>query len=136
MNKYSLLLFGDPGSNKIIADVLKQLNKKNKSNEIPLNFHWTKSAMEIGTLSFSSVDHIPVLVYPNPLNPERYIVFNGSVPEQRRRRRSTNDVENEPEVPPIGDFAIVKLNDDKPGKVESVLGGFFNEEWELEISPE
>jgi hypothetical protein len=30
---------------------------------------WTKSEIEIGTRTFSAADHVPVLIYPNPLYP-------------------------------------------------------------------
>ena len=41
-----------------------------------LPIRWTKSAIEIGARTLSAADHVPVLIYPNPLNPKRYVVIN------------------------------------------------------------
>ncbi len=59
-----LILFGDPGSNRLIARVLPAL---------PLT--WTATEVKLdGT--FPAADHAPVLIQPNPLNRLRYVVIN------------------------------------------------------------
>ena len=62
---YNLILFGDPGSNSVIAKVIGQL---------PIR--WSKTDITIGTHTFGASDHVPVIVYPNPLNPKAYVVIN------------------------------------------------------------
>src|SRR5262249_34048187 len=62
---HHLILFGDPGSNSIIAKVLPQL---------PLR--WSKQTIAIGSERFDATRHLPVLICPNPLNPKRYVVIN------------------------------------------------------------
>jgi hypothetical protein len=59
------VLFGDPGSNVLIAKVLGGL---------PIQ--WTKSDITVGAQKFPSADHALVLIYPNPLNPQKYVVIN------------------------------------------------------------
>ena len=62
---YNLVLFGDPGSNSVIAKVLGRL---------PIQ--WTKSEIIVGAQKFPAADHALVLIYPNPLNPQKYVVLN------------------------------------------------------------
>ena len=62
---YNLVLFGDPGSNVMIAKVLGGL---------PIQ--WTKSEITVGAQKFPTADHALVLIYPNPLNPQKYVVLN------------------------------------------------------------
>ena len=62
---YHLILFGDPGSNRVLAQVLEQL---------PIT--WTRSEFTLGGKTYTASDHVPVLIAPNPLNPRRYIVIN------------------------------------------------------------
>lgn len=45
-----------------------------------------------------TAEHIPVLIYPNPLNPNRYIVINSGMTAQERGEMSS-----------IGDYAILKV---------------------------
>ena len=61
----NLILFGDPGSNSVIARVLSKL---------PV--HWTADTITLAGKKFSAAEHVPALIYPNPLNPSRYVVIN------------------------------------------------------------
>ena len=63
--RFNLILFGDPGSNSLIARILPKL---------PLR--WTAETIRIGGNQFSAAANVPVLIYPNPLNPRRYVVIN------------------------------------------------------------
>jgi len=64
----NLILWGDPGSNSVIAKVLAKL---------PIT--WTKDALELNKQSHKANAAMPVLIYPNPLNPKRYIVLNSGL---------------------------------------------------------
>jgi hypothetical protein len=72
--------------------------------------------------------HVPVLIYPNPLNPNRYLVLN-SGPTQRE----VDYLNNARQVPRLPDYAIVDTTtppDEKTvGKI--VAAGFFDESWSL-----
>ena len=37
---------------------------------------WTPKGVTLGDRSFAADHHVPVLIYPNPLNPKRYVVLN------------------------------------------------------------
>src|SRR5205823_13648629 len=55
----NLILFGDPGSNSILAKIAAQL---------PLR--WNREGVEAAGRSYGP-DRIPVVIYPNPLSPDR-----------------------------------------------------------------
>ncbi|MDB5172516.1 MAG: alpha/beta hydrolase: peptidase or carbohydrate esterase, partial [Phycisphaerales bacterium] len=61
----NVILFGDPSSNS----VLKRLAEK-----LPIG--WTASAVTLGDRTYPADHHVPVLIYPNPLHPDHYVVIN------------------------------------------------------------
>ena len=106
---HNLILFGDPNSNSVIAKVIGRL---------PLR--WTKSSIEIGGRTFSAADHVAVIVYPNPLNPKRYVVVNSGHTFGDEDFRGTNAWL----YPRLGDYAVLNANGD------IALSGFFDERWQ------
>jgi Prolyl oligopeptidase family len=107
---YNLILFGDPGSNSVIARVIGQL---------PIR--WSKAEIAIGTRTFGATDHIPVVIYPNPLNPKRYVVINSGHTFGDADFRGTNAWL----YPRLGDYSVLTPNGDV------ALSGFFDERWQL-----
>ena len=71
---------------------------------------------------------MPALIYPNPLNPRRYVVLNSSF-----TFRDYAYLNNARQVPMLPDWAIVDVgtppNAVRPGKV--VAADFFDEHWQL-----
>jgi hypothetical protein len=117
ISRYHLLLWGDPQANKLIARI---------ADRLPVQ--WDNRSLTLGTKSVDASTHLPLLIYPNPLNPGRYIVLN-SGPTFREADDRTNSLQN----PKLPDWAIVdvttKPDDKSPGKV--VDAGFFDENWKL-----
>lgn len=107
---YNLILFGDPGSNSLIARVMAKL---------PIG--WTKSAIAIGSERFNAADHVPVLIYPNPLNPRRYVVINSGHTFGEADFRGTNAWL----YPRLGDYSVLRPDG------EIVMSGFFDENWQF-----
>jgi hypothetical protein len=74
----------------------------------------------------SAADFVPILVYPNPLNRERYIVLNSGFTFRKGSSQS-----NSLQTPRLPDWAIIDLrvppSDQWPGAVRDA--GFFNESW-------
>lgn len=105
-----LILFGDPASNSLIARIADQLPIK-----------WTKDAIVVGDKTFTAADHIPVLIYPNPLNPRRYVVINTGL--SARNFNSGG----------YGDYAVLKLTSSENGPVNASVAdeGVFDESWQL-----
>ncbi len=110
----NLILFGDPGSNSLIARVVPKLPDQWTE--------WTKERFAIGKRQFSSSNHIPVLIYPNPLNPKKYVVINSGHTFHAEDFRGTNALL----YPRLGDWAVEKFAGDSD---EFVAGGLFNENW-------
>ncbi len=111
----NLVLWGDPGSNKALASLLPKL---------PIQ--WTKDKLIMGAQSASAADHAPIFIYPNPANPNRYIVVNSGFTFRMGAR-----VSNSLQTPKLPDWALIDLNTPPselwPGKVTEA--GFFDEAW-------
>jgi hypothetical protein len=122
IRRFNLVVYGDPGSNRLLSELLPKMQS--------LDLRWTRDNLTLGARSFSAATHAPVLVYPNPSSPGRYVVVNGILPERAiRRSRSTTVMSMEP---PIGDYAVVEVSGGAKRRDALALGGFFNESWALE----
>lgn len=117
----NLVLFGAPQSNPLIAQVLDKLPIK-----------WTEKTVGMGDLEFDATKVVPVLVYPNPLNPAKYVVLNSGL-----TFREAHDKTNSQQNPKLPDWAFVDVTqtptDELPGKV--LAAGFFDEEWHYVKQP-
>ena len=111
----NLVLWGDPTSNAMLAKTLPSL---------PVQ--WTKEAVVLGKPESSHPHYMPVLIYPNPLNPKRYIVVNSSFTFRMGSRTS-----NSLQTPKLPDWALVDLrtppSETDPGLIYDA--GFFDEQW-------
>jgi hypothetical protein len=110
---HNLILFGDPGSNSVMAKIVERL---------PIG--WSKTEIAVGTQKFAAADHIPVLVYPNPLNPKRYVVINSGHTFNQQDILASNAYL----FPKLPDWAVLKLGG---SKAELVAADFFDERWRL-----
>lgn len=113
----NLILFGDPSSNKMIAKVMEKL---------PIA--WTSDAVKAGAKSFPAGGHVPAMIYPNPLNPKRYVVLNSGF-----TFREFDYLNNARQVPKLPDWAIIDIQEPTTPKAPGAVvdAGFFGEEWEL-----
>ncbi|MBS0201372.1 MAG: prolyl oligopeptidase family serine peptidase [Planctomycetes bacterium] len=113
----NLVLWGDAQSNKILAKIVEKL---------PI--HWTASSVQAGDQSFDGSHHALIAIYPNPLNPEKYVVLNSSF-----TYREYDYLNNARQVSKLPDWVIVDVNTPPnsryPGKV--VAADFFDEQWQL-----
>jgi dienelactone hydrolase len=113
----NLVLWGDPSSNKILARI---------ADKLPVR--WDGQQVRLGEEQFSAEHHVPLLIYPNPLNPKRYVVLNSGF-----TFREYDYLNNARQVPKLPDFAVIDVNTPPsprlPGKV--VTAGFFDEEWKV-----
>ena len=114
-----LILFGDPGSNSLLAQAMPGL---------PI--HWTKD--KIGWngkegREYPAAETVPVLIYPSPFSPGHYVVVNSGHTFHAEDFKGTNALL----YPRLGDYAVMKLKGDKndPLAVEVEQAGIFDEEW-------
>ncbi|AWM42073.1 Prolyl oligopeptidase family protein [Gemmata obscuriglobus] len=113
----NLILWGDPRSNAVLAKIADKLPVK-----------WTDTGVVLGKHTYDAGTHVPVLIYPNPLNPQKYVVLNSGF-----TFREYDYLNNARQVSKLPDYAVIDVttppNARYPGKV--VRAGFFGEKWEL-----
>ena len=113
----NLILWGDPASNQVLARIVDKL---------PLQ--WTAGGLVVGKERYSADTHAAILVYPNPLNPKKYVVLNSGF-----TFREFDYLNNARQTPKLPDYAVVDTSTPPgpryPGKIK--LAGFFNEDWVL-----
>lgn len=113
----NLIVWGDPSSNKLLGRIADRL-------PIP----WGAREVRVGAQAYPADTHAPILIYPNPLNPKRYVVLNSGF-----TYREYDYLNNARQVPRLPDWAVVDVTTPPgtqwPGRVAAA--GFFGERWEL-----
>ncbi len=116
---YNAVLFGDPKSNPLIAQALPKLPIK-----------WTAEKLEVNGVEYNAKTHLPVLIYPNPLNENRgHIVINSGHTFGEADLKGTNALL----YPRLGDWAVIKPTPTAkdPAAYEVVAAGLFDENWQF-----
>ena len=112
----NLVLWGDPSSNAVLARIIKRL---------PLQ--WNSKQLMFRGQTYDAAHHAPILIFPNPLNSQRYVVLNSGI-DFRAEGYGNNALQ----TPKLPDWAIVDLREAPgprwPGKIADA--GFFNESWQ------
>jgi hypothetical protein len=112
----NLILWGNPMSNSVLAKIAGRLPVK-----------WSSDGIEFGGVKYPA-SHVPVMIFPNPLNPKKYVVLNSGF-----TFREYDYLNNARQAPKLPDYAIIDTsvppNARFAGKV--VRAGFFGERWEL-----
>jgi hypothetical protein len=113
-----LILFGDPGSNAVLKKIL---------SELPVQ--WTADQLQIGEQKWSAADHSLSLIFPNPLNPSKYVVLNSGHTFHERDFRSSNAWL----FPRLGDIAVQKISSGENGKFveQAVWANVFDANWKI-----
>jgi len=107
-----LVLFGDPGSNRWIAGV---------NGKLPIG--WTRDQVIVGSHKFAAAESLPAFIYPNPLNPARYVVINSGI------TANWEDWAGDFPTPQYGDYAILRVNTKEVPDVAHA--GIFDERWRI-----
>ena len=115
--KHHVVVWGDPTSNQLLAKLAGQL---------PIT--WNAQSLSIGGTDYAAAEHVPLCIYPNPLNPQKYVVLNSGF-----TYREYDYLNNARQVAKLPDWAIVDVktppNARYPGKV--VAADFFDERWSV-----
>lgn len=120
IENHHLILFGDPGSNSVLAKVLPELHGQ------PVV--WNAERIRVGQKEWSSAEHGLVLIHPNPLNRAKYVVLNSGHTFHERDFLSSNAWL----FPRLGDIAVMKLSEGSGGSETAVQwSGIFGSGWEL-----
>ena len=113
-----LILFGDPSSNSLLAQVAPRLPLK-----------WSAKTITLGGKDYDAAKHVPAMIYPSPLATDRYVVVNSGHTFHKEDFEGTNALL----YPRLGDFAILGLVGDEkaPLAVKVETAGLFDEFWHL-----
>lgn len=113
----NLILFGDAKSNAVLAKI---------ADKLPIK--WSEGKLIVGKNTYDAAHHMPALIFPNPLNSQRYVVLNSGF-----TFREFDYLNNARQTPKLADYAVIDVDSPvtakAPGKI--VDGGFFNEQWQL-----
>ncbi len=114
----NLILFGTPSSNRLVGEVV---------DDLPVRF--TSGTVQLAGHSYDLDEHGLWLIYPNPLNQERYVVLNAGVPWGK-------ELPENHKYDMIPDFMVYTGEKTADGTEcnKYRAAGFFNQYWEL--SPE
>jgi prolyl oligopeptidase family protein len=117
---HNLVLWGDPASNTVWRQIASRL---------PIQ--WTADAIVVGKRRYPGGRHALVAVYPNPLNPRRYVVLNSGF-----TFREYDYLNNARQIPKLPDWAVVDIGTPADGRAPGKIvdAGFFGERWELVTS--
>ena len=112
---HSLILWGDPASNSVMGRLVGKL---------PLE--WSGPRLAIKGKQYDAATHYPILIYPNPLNINRYVVLNSGF-----TFREYDYLNNARQISKLPDWAVIDVttpaNGRYPGNVKDA--GFFDEKW-------
>ncbi|MDF1825413.1 MAG: prolyl oligopeptidase family serine peptidase [Verrucomicrobiales bacterium] len=115
ISEANLILWGDPASNKMLAKMAEQLPVK-----------WEGESFFFRGRDYHLNEAVPVFIFPNPLNPDRYVVLNSGL-----TFRENHDRTNSQQNPKLPDWSVIGLNQfpdaEAPGRI--IEAGFFDERW-------
>jgi hypothetical protein len=114
-----LVLFGDAQSNQLLGRMIDRLPVR-----------WNAQGLSFNGKTFDAARHTIAMVYPNPLDPRRYVVLNSGHSFHRNEMAATNATL----FPRFGDYAVLHLRQTigAPVEAEILNAGYFDEEWKLQ----
>lgn len=116
IQQHHLILFGDSESNSVIGRL---------ADSLPVR--WNGDAIELGQQRYPRDNHAIAMVYPNPLQPDRYIVLNSGF-----TFREYDYLNNARQTPKLPDWAVIDISQGAtsrdPGRI--IAADFFDESWQ------
>jgi hypothetical protein len=126
-NKH-LIVWGDFSSNAVLRNMAKLgvRNGGHSGDPLGLPYQWSAETLQFHGKKYDAAHHVPVFIFPNPLNPKKYVVLNSGPTFREEALLNNSD-----QTPKLPDWAVIDLRTPPgpkwPGLV--VDAGFFNEEW-------
>ena len=84
----------------------------------------THDSLAFGAHSFPAAESVPVLIYPNPMSPSRYVVLNSGL------TADWQDWAGDHPMPELGGFAVLKVKETAEDAALA-FAGIFDESWNL-----
>ncbi len=116
-----LVVWGTPSTNSLLQRILES---KGVSDVIT----WNDKVLKIGGQEGPVGSSVPVLCYPNPLNPSRYVILNSGL-TFREVHDKTNSLQN----PKLPDWAILDIVQ-APSVASAgivIAADFFDNQWKV-----
>ncbi|MCG8649985.1 MAG: hypothetical protein MI861_09130, partial [Pirellulales bacterium] len=112
---HHLIVFGDPKSNRYLQQI---------SENLPLQ--WDDQAIAVGKAKVQRQGHVPIMIYPNPHNADRYVVINSGF-----TFREYDYLNNARQTPKLPDWALVDIRQGATSQAPGIVraAGFFDESW-------
>jgi hypothetical protein len=111
-----LVLWGDPKGNSQLARIADKLG-----------IRWDANGVRTPAAGYPVNRYVPAFIYPNPLNPERYVVVNSGF-----TFREYDYLNNARQTPKLPDWAILDIAQPMTARAPAGItaAGFFGEQWE------
>ena len=126
----NLVIWGDPSSNAVLRKMadLSVRETGHSGDPLGLPYQWNADTLIFNGVKYDAAHHAPILIFPNPLNPQRYIVLNSGPTFREEALLNNSD-----QTPKLPDWAIVNLDTPPDGKWPGQIidAGFFDEQWAL-----
>ncbi len=115
ISEANLIVFGDPRAGGLAGRIARDL---------PIT--WDDSMIKIGEQQVDAAGRAAVMIYPNPLNPDRYVVLNSGF-----TFREYDYLNNARQTPKLPDWALIDVSDGATSRLPGVVeaAGFFDEKW-------
>jgi len=121
IRRHNLILFGGPETNAITAKVIKNLPLSIKNDRLVIN----DQEIEKDDVAFQ-------MIYPNPLNPEKYVVVKGGTsPKSDELAGLFNVIYSGSGLP---DFIVYDETVKEKGWGAAIAEGFFDLNWKFDKS--
>lgn len=121
IHRYNLILFGGPETNAVTAKIMKDLPVSIKNNRLIID----RQEIEKDDVAFQ-------MVYPNPLNPEKYVVIKGGTsPKGEELAGLFNVIYSGSGLP---DFIVYDETVKEKGWAAIIAAGFFDLNWKFDNS--
>lgn len=115
ITNHNLALWGDPKSNTILSQIIDKL---------PIQ--WDSEQITVGSKKYASNSHVPVFIFPNPLNPKRYVIINSGFTFAPNGAQS-----NSTQTPKLPDWAIIDITKPSDDQQRVITADFFGERWDV-----
>lgn len=117
---YNLVCFGDFHGNRFLSSI---------AGGLPVQ--WKDDHIKVGDQTFDASSHALAMVYPNPKNPNRYVVVNSGL-----TFREFSNSTNSRQIAMLPDWAVIDITKPSDGIFAGRIAAadFFDESWQI-ISP-
>lgn len=114
---YNLILYGGPETNELVARI---------NDNLPIRIE--KKCVKVGDREFWGEDIGVKFIYPNPLNPTKYVLINAGVTSKALDKIHRL---GDPLYDPLPDYIIFSRQDVSHDRHFFLAAGFFDRKWEL-----